>query len=164
MSDIPGIAVDTGVSPHQIVIEITERREISDLHKASQVLAELRHRGFRVAFDDVTTDCLSPKLSADIIKIDKFLVDSIITSHPAKVVVKMLVNVGHELKMMTVAEGIETEAQVASVKCGVDQSQGYLLPRPLPISDFLDLIRSISDGSRASTDAPAKLMKQAMIA
>ena len=158
-------AVAAGVSPRQIVVEITERQEIADVEKAAQVLAELRHRGFRVAFDDVGTghNGLSylQKLGADIIKIDKFLVDAIMTSHSAKVLVEMLVNVGRELGMSTVAEGIETEDQFASLKrCGVDQGQGYLMSRPISIEDFLHLIATSASGVAFTGDRA----DQAMIA
>ena len=161
-------AVAAGVSPRQIVIEITERQEIEDVEKAAQVLAELRHRGFRVAFDDVGTghNGLSylQKLGADIIKIDKFLVDAIMTSHSARVLVEMLVNVGRQLGMSTVAEGIETEDQVASLKrCGVDQGQGYLLSRPISIEEFLHLIAT-SAGRFAFPGDRADSVNQAMIA
>jgi EAL domain-containing protein (putative c-di-GMP-specific phosphodiesterase class I) len=83
------------------------------------------------------------KMGADIIKIDKFFVDSIAISRAAKVLVEMLVNVGRELNMTTVAEGIESEEQAALLRaCGVDQGQGYLVSRPLPIRVFLDLVES----------------------
>jgi c-di-GMP phosphodiesterase len=145
--DFRRIALESRVSPHQIVIEITERQEISDIHRAAQVLEQLRHRGFRIAFDDVGTghNGLSylQKLPADIIKIDKFLVDSIATSHSAKVLVGMLVNAARALKMTTVAEGIETAEQASVLlQYGVDQGQGYLKSRPLPIPAFLTLIQS----------------------
>lgn len=158
-------AVAAGVSPRQVVVEITERQEIEDMEKAAQVLAELRHRGFRVAFDDVGTghNGLSylQKLGADIIKIDKFLVDAIVTSHSARVLVEMLVNVGRELGMSTIAEGIEAEDQVASLKrCGVDQGQGYLLSRPISIEEFLHLIAT----SAGRSAFPGDLENQAMIA
>ena len=137
--------------------------------KASQVLEDLRHRGFRVAFDDVGTghNGLSylHKLRADIIKIDKFLIDSIATSRSAKVLVEMLVHVGRELGMTTVAEGIETEEQFALLKtCGVDQAQGYLLARPMPISDLLDLIHSAARGSYPALGHQTNALKRSMIA
>ncbi len=145
--DLRQIARSAGVSPRQIVIEITERQEITDMPKASAVLAELRDRGFRIAFDDVGTGhnglSYMQNLRADIIKIDKFFVDSIAISRAAKVLVEMLVNVGRELNMTTVAEGIESEEQAALLRaCGVDQGQGYLVSRPLPIRVFLDLVES----------------------
>jgi sensor c-di-GMP phosphodiesterase-like protein len=167
--DLRQIVRSAGVSPRQIVIEITERQEITDTLKASTVLAELRDRGFRIAFDDVGTghNGLSyiQKLGADIIKIDKFFVDSIAISRAAKVLVEMLVNVGRELNMTTVAEGIETEEQAALLKaCGVDQGQGYWVSRPLPVRAFLDLLESSTAGSlRAVADSEDRRV-EAMIA
>jgi sensor c-di-GMP phosphodiesterase-like protein len=163
------IAVNAGVSPRQIVVEITERQEITDLQKASVVLAELRHRGFRIAFDDVGTghNGLSylQKLGADIIKIDKLFIDSIATSRPAKVLVEMLVNVARELNMTTVAEGVETEEQVVLLKeCGVSQGQGYLVSRPLPVSAFLDLVDSFAYAQPASSIDAGEPLQEAMIA
>jgi len=167
--DFRQIARSVGVSPRQIVIEITERQEITDMPKASTVLAELRDRGFRIAFDDVGTghNGLSyiQKLGADIIKIDKFFVDSIAISRSAKVLVEMLVNVGRELNMTTVAEGIETEEQAALLKaCGVNQGQGYLVSRPLPVRAFLDLVESPAAGSHRPVTDLEERFKEAMIA
>jgi sensor c-di-GMP phosphodiesterase-like protein len=165
--DFRQIARSAGVSPRQIVIEITERQEITDMRTASAVLAELRDRGFRIAFDDVGTghNGLSyiQKLGADIIKIDKFFVDSIAISRSAKVLVEMLVNVGRELNMTTVAEGIETEEQAALLDaCGVSQGQGYLVSRPLPVRAFLDLVESPAAAPFAPVTGMEDSRKEAM--
>lgn len=163
------IAVDAKVSPRQIVIEITERQEIANVERAHEVLTDLRNHGFRVAFDDVGTghNGLSylQKLPADIIKIDKFLVDSIATSHSAKVLVEMLVRAGRELSMTTVAEGIETEEQAEILRmCGVDEGQGYLLSRPLPVDDLTDTLRSSTNISLPLIRDSIGAKKRAMIA
>ena len=71
----------------------------------------------------------------------------------------MLVNVGRELDMSMVAEGIETEEQVVSRKrCCVDQGQGYPLSRPLSIEDFPCLIATSAERSAFAGDrtGPAK--------
>jgi sensor c-di-GMP phosphodiesterase-like protein len=167
--DFRRIARSAGVSPRQIVIEITERQEITDMPTASAVLAELRDCGFRIAFDDVGTghNGLSyiQKLGADIIKIDKFFVDSIAISRSAKVLVEMLVNVGRELNMTTVAEGIETEEQAALLEaCGVSQGQGYLVSRPLTVRAFLDLVESPAAGRFAPVTGLQDSRKEAMSA
>jgi sensor c-di-GMP phosphodiesterase-like protein len=167
--DLRQIARSAGVSPRQIVIEITERQEITDMPKASAVLSELRERGFRIAFDDVGTghNGLSyiQKLGADIIKIDKFFVDSIAISRAAKVLVEMLVNVGRELNMTTVAEGIETEEQAAVLKvCGVDQGQGYLMWRPMPIRAFVELLEAPVASLLELVAEPEDHRQEAMIA
>jgi c-di-GMP phosphodiesterase len=167
--DLRQIVRSAGVSPRQVVLEITERQEITDLQKAGAVLAELRDRGFRIAFDDVGTghNGLSyiQKLGADIIKIDKFFVDSIVINRPAKVLVEMLVNIGRELNMTTVAEGIETEEQAELLRdCGVDQGQGYLVARPLPVQAFLDLVKRSAGNAVTPASRPEDRHKQAMIA
>jgi sensor c-di-GMP phosphodiesterase-like protein len=174
IDDLRQVAKSAGVSPRQIVLEITERQEFTDMPKANAVLAKLRDRGFRIAFDDVGTghNGLSylQKLGADIVKIDKFFVDSIAISRAARVLVEMLVNVSRELNMTTVAEGIETAEQAALLKgCGVDQGQGYLMSRPLPVRAFLDLIElpavgAFQHGSAGTVADPEDRWQEAMIA
>ena len=162
------LARDGGVSPRQIIIEVTERQHIADMQKATAVFSELRDCGFKVAFDDVGTghNGLSylQKLGADIIKIDKIFVDSIAVSRPAQVLVEMLVNVGRELNMTTVAEGIETREQLEWLKsCGVSQGQGYLVSRPLPLRGFVDLVESLA-ASQPQADADDPPHTEAMVA
>ena len=87
------------VSPRQIVLEITERDELEDLARAASVIAELREYGFKVAIDDVGVghSGLSQvqRLGANILKIDKFFVDSLGRDSTADAVVRMLVRSSH---------------------------------------------------------------------
>ena len=130
------------LSPRQLVIEITERDEIENLERAASVIAELRELGFKVAIDDVGVghSGLSQvqRLGANILKIDKFFVDSMGRDSTANAVVKMLVHLARELKMKIHAEGIETDEQMSElIACGVEEGQGYLISRPLPVADFI---------------------------
>jgi sensor c-di-GMP phosphodiesterase-like protein len=134
-----------GALPHQVVIELTEREEFDDLSAAAAVVAELRDLGFRVAIDDVGVghSGLShiQKLGANILKIDKFFVDSICRDFAATVVVDMLVRLARELNMTLVAEGIEEQEQVAALlACGIEEGQGYVVSPPIPVSDFKNLL------------------------
>ncbi len=80
-------------------------------------------------------------LGAQILKIDKFFVDSILIDHSARVIVEMLVKVAHELQMTLVAEGIEKPEQMAWLKAaGVDDGRGYLVSPAVPIDKFLTLV------------------------
>jgi EAL domain-containing protein (putative c-di-GMP-specific phosphodiesterase class I) len=77
-------------------------------------------------------------LGANVLKIDKFFVDSICSNPTAISVVEMLVKLAHEMNMSIVAEGVETEAQVAAlIACGVTEGQGYLVSQPVPAPEFL---------------------------
>jgi sensor c-di-GMP phosphodiesterase-like protein len=135
----------TRVSARQVVLELTEREEMEDLSRAAAIVAELCSFGFKVAIDDVGIGhsglSYIQKLGANILKIDKFFVDSICRDPAAKAVVGMLVRLGQELSMTILAEGIEDEAQLAALAAaGVELGQGYLVSPALPIPDFVAFI------------------------
>jgi sensor c-di-GMP phosphodiesterase-like protein len=152
------------LSPRQLVIEITEREEIENLERAASVIAELRECGFKVAIDDVGVghSGLSQvqRLGANILKIDKFFVDSMGRDSTANAVVKMLVHLARELKMKIHAEGIETDEQMSAlIACGVEEGQGYLVSRPRPIADFIAFM-----DERSKPASAAEEMKQSRVA
>jgi c-di-GMP phosphodiesterase len=158
------IVAGANVSPRQVVLEITEREELEDLLRAASVIAELRDYGFKVAIDDVGVghSGLSQvqRLGANILKIDKFFVDSIGRDSTANAVVRMLVQLARELKMNVHAEGIETDEQISAlIACGVEEGQGYLVSRPLPVAEFIEFI-----DLRLECAAAAEKLKQARVA
>lgn len=151
------------VSVRQIMLEVTERSELSDLDGAAAVVKELRELGFRVAMDDVGVghSGLSQikRLGVNTIKIDKFLVDGITEDDSAATIVQMLVHLAHDLAMTVIAEGIETFEQLkALIACGVEEGQGYFVSPPLPFAKFDELLKARSSRatakSRASSAAP----------
>ena len=151
------IVAETGSSPSQIVLELTERDELEDFDRANEAIRQLRARGFRFALDDVGVghSGLShiQSLRPDTLKIDKFFVDALGIDRGANVVVDMLVRLAKEFGMSVVAEGVETDAQAASLRaCGVLQGQGYLISPPVPSSSFLSLLASpaIDDAKAAA--------------
>jgi sensor c-di-GMP phosphodiesterase-like protein len=141
------------VSARQVVLEITERDELRDLGHAADVVRQLRDYGFKVAIDDVGVGHSGLShlkgLGANIIKIDKFFVDTITEDASTMVIVEMLVRLAQDLRMDVIAEGIETEDQKrALLACGVEQGQGYLVAPPLPFEKFRELLSrraSLSD-------------------
>jgi len=151
------IVVGAGVSPSQVVLEITERNELPDLEKAACVVKDLREQGFRVAMDDVGVghSGLSQMkgLGANTIKIDKFFIDSITQDGSAATIIQTLTGLARDLQMTVIAEGIETPEQVrALIKCGVEEGQGYLVSPPLPFSKFDELMEiHAARGSRGSS-------------
>jgi sensor c-di-GMP phosphodiesterase-like protein len=155
------VAITHRVSPRQIALEITERNSFADLGKAAAVVAELRDRGFSVALDDVGIghNGLSQiqALGANILKIDKFFVDSICRYSAAHVTIEMLVRLARELKMTVLAEGIETDEQrLALIACEVTEGQGYLVSPPLPAAKFVALVDERAGSAPRSdrTDVP----------
>ncbi|VAW23474.1 diguanylate cyclase/phosphodiesterase (GGDEF & EAL domains) with PAS/PAC sensor(s) [hydrothermal vent metagenome] len=140
------IVARAGVARQQVVLELTERQDFEDLGKAVAIIRQLRDLGFKVALDDtgVGHNGLSNvhRLGVDIIKIDKMFIDRVSIDRSAMTIVMMLVKLARELDMRTVAEGIETEEQLKTLfECDVDEGQGYLVSKPLPAGQFLELVR-----------------------
>jgi EAL domain-containing protein (putative c-di-GMP-specific phosphodiesterase class I) len=160
-----GTVLAAKVSARQIVLEVTERNELPDLAKAAAVVRELRELGFRVAMDDVGVGHSGLSqikgLGANIIKIDKFFVDTITEDGSAIAIVEMLVRLARDLKMTVIAEGIETPEQVrALIECGVEEGQGYIVSPPLPFAKFDELLEI----SRAKAIAEAAVRAAARVA
>ena len=159
VDQLRAIVIEQRISPRQIALEVTERDAFPDLKKAAQVIAELRDRGFTVALDDVGIghNGLSQiqALGANVLKIDKFFVDSISRDAAAHATVEMLVRLARELKMTVLAEGIETDEQrLALIDCGVSEGQGYLVSPPLPAKKFLAFVEERAS-ARGNDEQPA---------
>jgi c-di-GMP phosphodiesterase len=141
-----GVVAEANISPRQIVLEVTERSEFPDLKTAGTVIEALRELGFRVALDDVGVGhsglSQMKSLKANIIKIDKFFVDTITEDETASTIIGTLVRLATDLRMAVIAEGIETKEQIhALLACGVGEGQGYLLSPPLPFEKFNELVK-----------------------
>lgn len=152
------VVAAAAVATRQVVLEVTEREELSDLDRATEVVRELSNLGFRVAIDDVGIGhsglSYIQRLGARIIKIDKFFVDAVTRDQSAIVVIQMLVALARELQMSIVAEGIESQEQVdALIACGVEEGQGYLVSPPLAAGRFKDLLE-LRRGAAASSKNP----------
>jgi EAL domain-containing protein (putative c-di-GMP-specific phosphodiesterase class I) len=95
-------------------------------------------------------------LGAQILKLDKFFIDALETSHSARVVVEMLAAAAQKLQMSLVAEGIERQSQLTRLcEIGVEHGQGYLFGRPVPIASLLADLRRQTERSGADHRRPA---------
>jgi EAL domain-containing protein (putative c-di-GMP-specific phosphodiesterase class I) len=117
------------------VIEITETAAMEHRAKAIRTLTKLRNMGLQVAIDDFGTGYASLTnlwdLPIDILKIDRYFTNKIITEKKMGFVVRVLIDSAHALGCEVTAEGIETEEQKTWLtERGVDKGQGYHLFRP----------------------------------
>jgi sensor c-di-GMP phosphodiesterase-like protein len=159
------IVVAAKVSARQIVLEVTERSELSNLDRAAAVVGKLRELGFKVAMDDVGVghSGLSQMkgLGANTIKIDKFFIDTVTEEGSAATIVKTLARLARDLQMTVIAEGVETVEQVqALIGCGIEEGQGYLVSPPLPFAEFDELVES----RRSSAVAEAAVRRSPRVA
>ena len=126
-----------GISPGQLIVEITESGLIKELSSALDVLTRLRMKGVKLSIDDFGTGySMMQQLSlvpANELKIDKSFVQNIHTGDSDRVMVMKTIEIAHELDMSVIAEGVETKAQLDFLKeHNCDVVQGYLFSRPIP--------------------------------
>lgn len=131
----------------RLVLEITEHSPISDYEKMRAALSPLRNRGLRLAIDDVGAGFSSfqhiLELEADIIKLDISLTQNINTDDRKFLLAKALCGFAKAIDCTIVAEGIETEEELNSLrKLNVDSVQGYFIGRPAAINDALSLLNA----------------------
>jgi EAL domain-containing protein (putative c-di-GMP-specific phosphodiesterase class I)/GGDEF domain-containing protein len=133
---IEGLLRDTGAAPERLELEITETSIMNDPQRVIRTLNKIRDLGVRFAIDDFGTGYSSfaylTKLPVSSIKIDKTFVQNIEADHDSSVVVKSIIDLGHNLGLKIVAEGVETaQAMELLRKLQCDEAQGYHLCRPI---------------------------------
>jgi diguanylate cyclase (GGDEF)-like protein/PAS domain S-box-containing protein len=125
----------TGLAPERLELEITETAIVADKAHALHILRQIKTLGVTIAMDDFGTGYASldtlHSFPFDKIKIDKsFLLDSQ-GSMQARAIIRAILSLGQSLAMPVLAEGLETDEQLAWLRQeGCDQAQGYLLGRP----------------------------------
>ncbi len=127
---------EIGVSPSQIVIELTETAAMRDVTQAMDILTRLRIKGFQLAMDDFGTGYSSlvqlQRMPFSELKIDQAFIRQFASSEQSRVIVKTMIDMAHNLGLTAVAEGVESEdvlRALADLKC--DVAQGYVIARPL---------------------------------
>lgn len=131
----------SGILPQQIWLEATERGFL-DADRARTMLAAARRAGHSVAIDDFGVGYSSlqylQQLPLDALKIDKSFVDAIGTESATSPVTPHIIDMAKELGLWVVAEGVETEPQLAYLHSQqVQFGQGWLFSRPLPRDAFI---------------------------
>jgi len=134
---IEGLLRDTGVSAANLELEITESSIMSDPQRVIRTLNQIRNLGVRFAIDDFGTGYSSfaylTKLPVSCIKIDKSFVLNIESDRDNSVIVKSIIDLGHNLGLKVVAEGVETAQSKKLLKAfQCDEGQGYYFCRPVP--------------------------------
>lgn len=130
------------IAPAQIVFEVTEHQLImNEDTKALAVLQNMRAMGTRIAIDDFGSGYSSlrylSRFPFDYLKIDKAFIDAIGTESVTAGLVDTIVQMANQLKLKTIAEGVETPAQLAYLRqLKVDYVQGWLFSKALPADQF----------------------------
>jgi diguanylate cyclase (GGDEF)-like protein/PAS domain S-box-containing protein len=145
----------SGLEPSRLELEITESVFMDGAEGAFEKLFALRALGVKIALDDFGTGYSSlaylRRFPFDTLKIDRSFVMELMQSKDARAIVLMISQLAARLGMHTVAEGIETQPQLAAVaQAGCDEIQGHLVSPALPMVEFLQFAlrwRSEMDGN-----------------
>jgi diguanylate cyclase (GGDEF)-like protein/PAS domain S-box-containing protein len=138
---VAGILAAAGLAPQFLELEITESTCMSDVDAAAASLRHLRKLGVRIALDDFGTGhsslALLRQLPIDSVKIDQSFVADLDAAHSSVSVIEAITVMAHELGLHCVAEGVETPAQLNTLReLGCDEAQGFLLARPMPACEI----------------------------
>ena len=135
VEEVEDILRQTGLDPHLLQIELTESVTVNGAARVGSAMGELAELGVSLAIDDFGTgySCLSylPKLPFDALKIDRSFVNELGVRNEVDAMVHSLVTLAHNFGMKVIAEGVETEEQMAMItEIGCNEVQGYLLGKP----------------------------------
>jgi EAL domain-containing protein (putative c-di-GMP-specific phosphodiesterase class I) len=143
-----------GVAAEDVILEITESGLLNELSHTLDVLTRLRVKSVKLSIDDFGTGYAMMQQLVNIpateLKIDRLFVMNMNVNNSDRVMVQKSIEIGHALGMAVIAEGVETEEQLRSLReGGCDSVQGYLFTRPLPPKElvrWLTEYRSRPDG------------------
>lgn len=139
-----------GFEPERIILEITESGLIQELSRTLDVATRLRLKGVELSIDDFGTGYSMMQqlqlVPATELKIDRLFVKDLYQNEGHRVVVQKTIELGHELGMRVVAEGVEHAEQMELLRSwGCDTAQGYLYSRPLPPGELLSWLSGIAN-------------------
>ena len=125
------------IAPERLDIELTESMLMEDSEATRALLADFARIGVRIALDDFGTGHSSlsylKRFNVHTLKVDRSFVSALPDSGEDRAIAQAVIVMARSLSMTTVAEGVETAAQLAALdEMGCDEVQGYLIGRPLP--------------------------------
>ena len=136
----------TGLDARWLDLELTEHVMMQDAETTLTTLGSLRDMGVKLSIDDFGTGYSSlaylKRLPIDRVKIDRSFIRDITEDPDDRAIASAIIGMGHTLRLKVVAEGVETQPQLAFLQAeGCDEAQGYLFGRPMPAAEFADFLQ-----------------------
>ncbi len=140
------VLVETGLSPHLLELELTESTFMLNAEATVEALKRLKLLGVRLSVDDFGTGYSSlaylQRFPLDSLKVDRSFVQRSTTHADSAAITRTIIAMAHHLNLHVVAEGVETDAQLAFVQAeGCDQLQGFLFSPPVPARQMGEMLR-----------------------
>ena len=136
-----GLLQEAGLASHQLELELTESVTMDNPEAAIEVMARFSDAGIQLSIDDFGTGYSSlsylKRLRINKLKIDASFVRDLATSSDDRAIVTAIISLARGLNIRTIAEGVESEDQLAVLReLGCDEIQGFLYARPLAAAEF----------------------------
>ena len=149
-----------GLPADRLIVEITETALLVDPTRAAKVLSDLTARGVRISIDDFGSGQTSlgylSALPIHELKIDRSFVADMVLNGGHAAIVRSIVELGHNLGMVVVAEGVETVEVLSRLRdLGCDVAQGFLFARPMGIEDLWVSLHDCGDAGTRDVAATA---------
>ena len=146
MKIIENALTESGLEPQYLKLEITESAIMEESEVTVRAMQKLNKMGLHFIMDDFGTGYSSlsylKRFPIDAIKIDRSFIRGLHVDPDDEAIANAIISMAHSLGMKVVAEGVETEAQLAFLrKQGCDEIQGFLFSRPVPAGEIPDLLR-----------------------
>jgi len=137
LATIQAILAETGLPAHRLDLEITESAAVAEIERTARLLSAIRDLGVRIALDDFGAGHASfsylQRLPLDVLKIDREFVRGIDEGRQGRAIVTAIIELARGLGLQTIAEGVETPAQLDFLReRGCDLYQGYLASAAMP--------------------------------
>ena len=150
-----------GIEPEDVTLEITESSLLIDAPRTRATIDDLHDAGFRLAVDDFGTGYSSlsylRRLPVQELKIDQSFVMGMLSESEDEVIVKSTIDLGHNLQLSVVAEGVEDDRTLdALAAMGCDIAQGYGIAIPLSAPDFVRWVQQHQAHEGSDTVWPAR--------
>lgn len=140
------ILLETGLDPRLLGLEVTEGALMGESTRIARILGDLKALGIEISLDDFGTGYSSLSylrtLPIDVVKVDRSFVHDVTAASQDVSISRAIINMAHSLQMKVLAEGVETEGQLALLianRC--DQMQGFYFSGPLTAQAMGDLLR-----------------------
>ncbi len=148
LATIQAALAESGLPPAYLDLELTESLVMGNPEHTRQVLAECKQLGLQLSVDDFGTGYSSlsylKRFPIDRLKIDRSFIADIVTEPDDAAIAQTIIAMAHTLRLEVIAEGVETEAQLALLRrWRCDAYQGYLCSRPLPADEMTKLLRQL---------------------
>ncbi|MEX1196508.1 MAG: EAL domain-containing protein [Pseudohongiellaceae bacterium] len=145
VQDVRSILQAREVPPFLLCLEITESAAMADAEYTLATIAELQQLGVSLAIDDFGSGYSSftylRQLHVEKLKIDQGFIRQLPSDARDHAIVQSIITLAHSLGFITIAEGVETAAQLETLReMGCDEIQGYLFARPMPAAEFETLL------------------------